>query len=216
MLSLHIYLMLAEEEDPEAPNPTKFATVAICWGQLILIMSINLLATRINSKRHEILYLMNQLITYHYYITNFRKSKGITLSREDRRTVRVAEVQVNFISTISFIFPFFIMAALFHPIEPIHVMVRDWLDFDIKFANLTYGHLVFVPFFLASLLLAGNTALQFTFMSSCYYALCVSTLRDLMPTGLDQMKDSRRCTLQTETYGVMEDSEVIQMWRKVT
>ncbi|CAL8130162.1 unnamed protein product [Orchesella dallaii] len=215
IIATQIFLMLTSEKSLESHNPTRFATLVIAGGELFAFLTVCFSATRINQKKVEIMYIMNQMFAYHDYdyTTKLLKSKGIRMSLEHQRTMHVAELQILIVSISSFLFPFLLILGLFHPIEPIHVIIKEWLEFDFTIANLNIGHFLIIPFLMASFLMAGNTCLQFALLPCCYFAISNSSIKNVTPIQLDKMSNPRHCTIQTQTYGVMEDTEVILFYR---
>ncbi len=67
---IQIYIMV-KNADEELKTATQFAILVLTWGELILLMTINLLAFRIYLVQHEIMYAQNQMFRYHTQVRHF-------------------------------------------------------------------------------------------------------------------------------------------------
>lgn len=213
VIALYIYLKLCNSEE-ELASQAAFAKLLLSWGELVLIFVISVLATRINDKESEIRYLMNQMFKYHrHQVTPWLKERGIMLDANHKKSVKAGEAIILGSGYGSFIFPFVLLAMFFHPLEPIHNIALEWLEWELSLHTITWSHAVFFPVIMVAGSAAANTIIAIANLITCYFLIATLALGDMMPVAVAKVKSRNNVTLQTSFYGVLSDEEIIKKFR---
>lgn len=158
------------------------------------------------------MYLVNQLVKFNNDLGKFLKEKEIEVSLKHKEKVRQCEILIVAVFVLTLLIPTGITFVLLHPLEPTHVLLKEWMDFEFTLKPL---HLPFlIPFWMA---VFGATTLIFilTALISIYSVLTTIALDGIIPEQVDHIPvQSRNCTIVTRAFGTMEDAEIIpQMYR---
>jgi len=142
------------------------------------------------------------------------ESRNLVLDEESRKFKRTAEIITFVTCFLTAVFPFLLLVIVFHPLEPNNVMLREWLEFELKPENLDMSMLVFVvPFFLTAAYGGGNAIFVFGCSAVTYCFVALPCLKGMTPESIHSRKGSRRHALVTRHYGVLEDIEIINLYR---
>ncbi|CAL8128959.1 unnamed protein product [Orchesella dallaii] len=211
--SLRIYQVLTDTEDEDGFDVRKFATLVIEGGEVIITIVISLLVILILDRRDTIIYTYNQIFLYNDVLLDMMTSRNLVQDAAQRRFTRKAEIISFVVCFLTAVFPFLLLVVVLHPLEPNNVLLREWFELELKPENIHFGHIVLVPLFLLAVYGAGNAIFIFGFLACAYCFIAIPFLNGISPVSIQSMKGSRRCTLNTRKHGVLEDMEIVNMYR---
>lgn len=208
---MHILDLYFKSKSDEEMNARSFATLVIQIGEIIACLSVTLLVIVIRRKRHELMYLMNQLIFYNNHVMELREKRGILEDEFFKNKIRegdlLAFLAVSALSTVQFGITFTTCA----PLEPSHIIFKDVFDVEIEM------HPRFIPFFLVNTLGFFSFVNIVFFIGSSmvfFYNVTTSILHDITPEGMDlKSRKGAICHVITPTWNVIPDMEVIHAYR---
>ncbi|CAL8127995.1 unnamed protein product [Orchesella dallaii] len=139
ILLLRLYLVLNADAElgEEVPKLTleDFGSNMILIGELVLCTMIMFLAVICGLNLDDFIFLSNQLFVYNKAILDMMKSKNIEIDADHKRRTLFAELDTIGTCIASTILPFGVAACIFHPIEPNHRLVEDWLEIEVGFQS---------------------------------------------------------------------------------
>lgn len=213
VITIQIYLKLSNAEE-ELASQTAFAILLLAWGEMIVIFSISTLATLINDKEWEIRYLMNQMFRYHtHYLMPWLNQRDISLDIAHKKKIIAGGAIILGSGYISYLFPFILLGAFFHPLEPVHNIALEWLEWNISLETLTTIHIVFFPGIFIAASAAANTIITIVNLITCYFLIATLAIEDMTPVRVAQIKSTKYASFETNFYGVLSDEEIIQNYR---
>ncbi|CAL8112110.1 unnamed protein product [Orchesella dallaii] len=214
-LSIRLYLLITSQPDDGQESPTmnleEFGSSIILIGEVFLCTCIIFLIIVMIFNLDDFIYLMNQMLSYNKAVLEMLKSKNIELEATHRKNMLILELTMIPIFLISTTLPFGLAAAIFHPMEPTHRMVKDWLEVEMRLEGI-----FFIPWYVvncAGLLGCASIVAILSWSIAFYYFIATTCITDLTPENVSGRVEGKRCKILTRYYGVMEDSEIGACYR---
>lgn len=139
------------------------------------------------------------------------KEKEIDLDPTHRKTTRLVELTATVFNFFTTVLPLGLSFVVFHPMEPTHIIIRDWLEIDFS-PSLTL--LPWILLFFFGILGAANLIAVIGHMVLCYHLISTTVLNDLRPVRLHHKK-GLQVSVETQFYGVIEDIQVVEIYMQL-
>lgn len=141
------------------------------------------------------------------------QSKNIALDDAHLKVCRKYEYSAILFNFFSIFLPFGLLHITFHPLEPTHRLISDWLEIDFS------PSLILLPWiilFMVGIMGAANILIVMGYTALCYCVITTTVLKDLTPRRIPTGVNHRlRFSLETSFYGILEDFEILQMYREL-
>ncbi|CAL8112355.1 unnamed protein product [Orchesella dallaii] len=214
ILAVQLYLKLTWVDDEALAadmSLREFGCQMILIGEMLLCLCIMFLNLVCAMHVDDMIYLMNQILAYNNSILEMMKSKNLQLDPFHKKNMRLMDFLITATATISVVLPFGLAGALFHPMEPTHIIFEEWLEIKVGF------HGLFIPFYFATcaaMFGSGNIVAIMCWNIACYFVIATTILNDIKPEELERrIGNGTRCQVRTRFYGVMGDQEVVTFYR---
>ncbi|CAL8127999.1 unnamed protein product [Orchesella dallaii] len=215
LLALRLYLILNAEAElgEETPKYTleDFGSNMILIGELFLCSMIMFQVVVCGINLDDFIYLSNQLFAYNKAVLEMRKSKNIAIDAEHRRGTLMLDLNIYGSTIGSLILPFGVAACILHPMEPNHRIAEDWFELEVGLHN--WFTLAWYAVTCIGLTGCGNIIIILSWNIAMYFLIANTCLEDITPDQVEQCWDGKRCSALTHYYGVMEDQEIVNMYR---
>lgn len=187
-----------------------FASLTIQYAELLLVIAITVIQYDIIQNRQTIVYILSQLTDYNTNLFQLLSEKEIQLDATHQKEMKNSERLILAVVILSLILPAGIVLACTHPIEPTHILMEDLFE-------MSFGHdpqmLPLILPFLAATFNATNSIIVLCFLMVMYSATTVNCLKDITPIQQASQPNAAQYHLETSYYGILEDSEIIRMYR---
>ncbi len=205
---LHFFTVITDDENQT--DALGFATIIIQWGEIILAAVVMMLTVVVIKHENELMYFINQLINYNNHILNLRELRQIPDDLNYRNKMLEGDIicllAVWCLTTVAA----GICVCVMCPIEPCHVIYKEWFDIIIKV------EFKYTPFFVIATLIFYsylNIVFYIAVALLFFHNIITSVLLDITPTNYDKGEKEGQCYIMTPTWGLIEDTEVIQFYR---
>ncbi len=125
------------------------------------------------------------------------KDRQTKLASEHYSNMRVAEIVPQFTNLGCLIIPFGIQASLLHPMEPTHLLIKDWLEFEWALEPQLFP---FMIVFIAALHGCASAACILIIAVLIYMNVTSSVLNDLTPASFE-IHSKLRSSINAKFYG---------------
>ncbi len=198
-------------EDPEIAKNRMFAfaTTAIAWGEILVIASTSGISKVAYEQLPNIIHLYNEIFSYNQTIMDFLKHRNINFDRQHKKSMRTLERIVFATNVGSVIICLLILITCLHPLEPTHVLIKEWFEID---WNLELKFIPFIFLFTVSIQHVGNLILIYGLLVEIYCFLVTGVLNDLTVESV-HIRQGSRCSLETRYFGILEDDEICKLYR---
>lgn len=193
-------------------DSTYFASLILLWAELILVMALTFIHYELIVHRNTAMYLVNQLMNFNNQMFKKFEDEDIQLDEEHKRNIRNCESVFYVTFILSLFLPIGILSAFFHPIEPLHVIINEWLEINFNL-EMPSGMWPLLLLFLQAIYNEANGISIACYLVAGYFFTALAGIGDLIPDG-DTEEGSRSSNLvTTRYYGEMDYMDVIKMYR---
>lgn len=134
----------------------------------------------------------------------------IVLEPRQKRIIKVGEAVIFHAIYFSLLIPFVITVAIMHPIEPTHVLFKEWFDIEFEFTLPLFP--IMAILWMAVYGCASIVTFQ-TIVIAWIYVLHTISMECFTPERVGRVREGRLCDLETPGYGTLSDYDVILLYR---
>lgn len=134
----------------------------------------------------------------------------LILEPSHKRTIILGEALLYLTFYFSLLVPFFVTMALMHPIEPTHILIKEWFEIEFRFS------LQLLPFIIliwTSIFLCSSVVTLQNIVVVWIYVLHTISLERFTPERVNVVREGRLCDLNTPGFGTVSDNQVILFYR---
>ncbi len=139
------------------------------------------------------------------------REKNIEMDQSHLQILRFGELLIIFANFLSFAVPFGLLVCVFHPLEPTHALIKDWLEIDFE-PSLTNLPLIIMIW--CMLYTCTNMTVVLLYVAAVYIQTTKVVLNDLTPENMTK-RQAGRLYLETKFFGELEDFQVVTMYRSI-
>lgn len=185
-----------------------FATLVIGWGELAVVASIQLINVQVFRQNSKIIRLYNELFAYNDKLLSFLEERNIQLDLKHKKEQQKGEVYILIQGIGSIVLCFLLLLTCLHPLEPTHVIIKDWLELEFEWRPALVPWIIM---FTCAVQSCGNAILTIGLLVE-FHVFMVTPLLDDLTVEAIHCRRGARLELETRYFGVLDDEEICKLY----